>query len=701
MNEQTARASQIKHEQDSLDATYRRLDAEVSLKLSARDRALRSPIDDPTDRFAKDAEVAQLTDDIRRLRAAEHSLCFGRIDEFDRGRSLRIGRIGLRTEAGELLLIDWRAEAARPFYSATMASPMGVRRRRHLRLDRRVVVDISDEILDGTSPTSEDLVGDDPLISALSTARTGRMHEAAATLQAEQDEIVRSPYRGVMVVDGGPGTGKTIVALHRAAYVLYAFPSIADRGVLVFGPNRRFLDYISNVLPSLGENDVRLSTQSDVVGSEARRDEPDSVARIKGRAVLAEGLLRRVQQHQPHGVPLEFETADGAVVLEPTVVDAARRRALQGEVGHNRARERFTEYIVDELVNELERRTTKDLSDFEEELEALLGVDLDRLTSFEHPDEAPGEAESTGSALEIDWESIRDDLLGDPAIDRAISRVWPRLDAEHVVRAFLADLDMLAALLPDAAETDLALLSCDGEGWSDGDLALVDEARAIVDGLPDTMYGHIVVDEAQQLTEMQWRMLMRRSPGRSMTIVGDLAQSGPTTTIGTWAQALNPFVGERFVHHRLTVNYRTTSEILKASEPLLAVIAPDQQLSRSIRHGEEPSTITVSEEAVIARLNELIDAIVQEYPGELIGVVASTERSLALVAETRLAEAVVIAAPEARGLEFDTVIIVDAAGVRAAGDAGLRDLYVAQTRATKRLLIVQPTTSRSVGLRAR
>nr|WP_183551110.1 AAA family ATPase [Nocardioides albus] len=638
---------------------YALLHAEVSARRAAHERVIETPVDGPSERYARELEVARLTESIRQLQAAEHSLCFGRIDRSDQEESLHIGRLGLRAEDGRPLLIDWRAEAARPFYAATLAEPMGLRRRRHLRLDGRDVVDINDEILDGTSPTVVDLVGDSPLVSALSTARTGRMHEAAATLQAEQDEIVRSPHRGVMVVDGGPGTGKTIVALHRAAYVLYAFASIADQGVLVYGPNRRFLTYISEVLPSLGENDVRLATMADLVGVEATRTEPDHIARAKGRAALADDLARLVRQHQPHGVPLELKTTHDTVRLEPAVVDAARRQALQNGIGHNRARELFTEYVVDDLVNELERSTAKEISDFEEELEAHLGIDLDRFTGND----------ARTDDLEVDWDSIREDLLDDPSIDRAITRVWPRLVADDLVRELLKDFSVGR-----------------NDGWSNADLALLDEARALVDGAPEKSYGHIVVDEAQQLSEMQWRALMRHCPGRSMTIVGDLAQAGPSTTLRTWDEALKPFVGERFAHHRLTVNYRTTTEILLATEPLLAEIAPDQQISRSIRHGEQPLVLGVTEESLPSTLSRLIAEISEEHPGELIGVVAATERALALEAAVRGDGATVVAAPEARGLEFDTVIIADPAGIRAAGVAGPRDLYVAQTRATKRLL---------------
>lgn len=686
MSNELEKARQVDKEQRLVGAMYARLDEEVTAKLAARERVLAQPIEDPSERYAKGIETGHLNEEIDRLRSAEHSLCFGRIDTADGGETLHIGRVGLRSEDGDPLLIDWRAEAARPFYSATMASPMGVRRRRHLRLNGRRVIDVSDEILDGTPPDDGDLVGDSPLLSALSAARTGRMHEAAATLQTEQNEIVRSSHRGVMIVDGGPGTGKTIVALHRAAYVLYAFKQIAERGVLVFGPNQRFLTYISDVLPSLGENDVQLATMPDVVGAQATRSEPDNIARIKGRTVLAEGLADWVKRYQPYGVPLELKTSHDTVVLDASVVEAARRQALQGDTGHNRGRELFTGYIVDDLVNELEHRTTKELDDFEEEIEALLGVSLDRYGPRDQHIVA-----ETSDGLDIDWDRIRDDLLEDPAIDHAVTRVWPRLDAADTVRRFLSDRDSLAAVLPDISDDELTLMTSGviGEGWSIADLAILDEAHALIDGLPETTYGHIVVDEAQQLSEMQWRTLMRRCPGKSMTIVGDLAQAGPTTTIQSWDEALDPFVRERFVHHRLTINYRTTAEILESTRSLLAQIAPNQELSQSIRHGQQPLTLGTSAERLASRVSELITDLVQDHPDERVGIVATTERTLELENTDWASAVTIVSAPDARGLEFDTVIIIDPTGIQNASEAGERDLYVAQTRATKRLVTVQ------------
>ncbi len=669
MSAGAGKAKQIAQEQEAIDVMYARLDAELGRSFSARSRAESAPVDGAGDLFARDAELLRVADDIRRWRSAERGLCFGRIDAVDR-ETLYVGRIGLRTAEGDALLVDWRSEAARPFYTATAAAPLGLRRRRHLRLEDRDVVEVSDEILDGTEPTEGDVIGDGPLVSALSGARTGRMREAASTLQKEQDDIVRSPHRGVMVVDGGPGTGKTIVALHRAAYVLYAFPAIADRGVLVYGPNRRFLRYISDVLPSLGENDVQLATLSDVVGIEPTTTEPDDVARLKGRAEFADRLAQWVQVRQPLGMPLTLRTAHGTVLLGSDVVDAARRSAQQGGIGHNPARERFLEHIVEELVNELEQQMAREDSEFESELKDVVGIDLERMFAGEHVQTGTSHGSASAGDLDIGWDRVRDELLDDPGVDRTIERVWPRLRAEDAVRG-VVDIDAEAT------------------GWSSADLALLDEARALIDGPPETTYGHIVVDEAQQLTEMQWRMLLRRCPQRSMTVVGDLAQAGPATTIRRWEEALDPFVGDRFAHHTLTVNYRTTEQILAATEPLLALIAPDQRLSRSLRQGELPATVIASEDDIDQVLDDVIAQTRDEHPGELIGVVASGERTGGLAERIDETAATVIAAPDARGLEFDTVVIIDPDGIRSAGDAGLRDLYVAQTRPTKRLVILQ------------
>nr|WP_323384493.1 ATP-binding domain-containing protein [Streptomyces calidiresistens] len=678
-------------ERAAVDAMYHRLDRELAHALRDRERALATRPENPGERYARDLEVDRLNRIVGELRAAERALCFGRVDTTS-GTSLHIGRLALRDEDGELLLIDWRADAARPFYAATAASPLGLRRRRHLRLEGRTVVGVSDELLDGSPPTEEDVVGDGPLAEALGRARTGRMREAVATLRTEQDAIVRSPSRGVTVVQGGPGTGKTIVALHRAAYVLYAFPRVAERGVLVYGPNHRFLDYIGDVLPSLGENDVRLATAADLVGVTPTATDPAAVAAAKGRAELAEALARWVGTRRPHGVPLTVTIGNDTMTLAGPVVDGARRTALRDASAHNPARERFTEEIVDELVDLMEERAAATLDTIDAEVAQVLGIDPDRATAADLRRLGVETPDTAGGQPEFDRETIRESLIDDPGIDALVERVWPRLEPAAALREFLADGAALASLLPSWTPGERALLAGGANtGAGAADLALLDEARHLIDGPPEHLFGHIVVDEAQELTGMEWRMLMRRCPSRSMTIVGDFAQAGSPTGLHRWEAALSPFVGDRFETHTLTVNYRTTAEILRASAPLLAEVAPEQRPSRSIRHGAVPRTIGTTGAEAAGLVKRLVEEDRRAHPGELVGVICPRDRVRDLAAVPREREQVVLVpADESRGLEFDAVVLVDPAGIRAARPAGVRDLYVAMTRATKRLTVVDP-----------
>ncbi|WP_433362164.1 HelD family protein [Actinoplanes sp. CA-142083] len=647
------------------------------------------------------------------LRAAEDGLVFGRIDRVD-GSSLHIGRRGIRVD-GEPLLVDWRAPAAAPFYAATAARPMGLRRRRHLRLDGRRVVSVADEILDGSAPGPDDVVGDGPLAEALAAPRTGRMADAVTTLQAEQDEIVRSPYRGITVVQGGPGTGKTVVALHRAAYVLFAFPATAERGVLVVGPDARFLEYISQVLPSLGENDVRLATRTGITEVAPGSSEPAGVARAKGQAKVAELLAEIVAARRPGVAAIRLPVgAETFAVGEDAMAGAI---AAAAGMPHNAGREAFKEYLVAELVRLRARRTAETLERIDAETAALTGVDLDAavaadLRSLGFADEAPRrtasaghdktpqspagpeqrkladpepdpeppepdpepegtarrladleaepegtarrladlEAEPDGTArrladLELgDSRAARAAIAADARLDEAIERLWPRLTPDQVV----------AGLLDAPPPGWEALRREPGGGWTAADLALLDEAAELVEGTPADVYGHIVVDEAQELTEMDWRVVLRRCPSRSMTVVGDFAQAGSGSTVTGWREA----VGERFELHTLTINYRTTAEILDYSRDLLAEIAPSQRLSRSLRHGEKP--LIAPEELTVT-------------PGELVAVICPDD----------LVVAGGIPVSKSRGLEFDTVIVV------APDRFPRRDLYVALTRATRRLVIVE------------
>nr|WP_244189086.1 AAA family ATPase [Streptomyces yokosukanensis] len=680
---------QIANEQAHVSAMYELLDERRADALAQLAEVLRSSADSAGEVYARDVAAEDLARRMRRLEGAEEGLAFGRLDGVD-GTALHIGRLGLHTEDRDLpLLVDWRAEAARPFYAATAVHPMGLRRRRHLRLEGRAVRAVSDELLDGSAPAAEDVVGDGPLKLALEAQRTGRMRSAVATLQEEQDAVVRSPHRGVTVVQGGPGTGKTVVALHRAAYVLYAFPRAAERGVLVLGPNARFLDYISQVLPSLGENDVLLTTCDELAAVAADAVEPADVAQLKGNAVMAEALAGLVRSRQAPEGDFAVRVGQGWAGVTRADVAEARDVARASGLPHNRAREVFKDRLIGAVADALERGTAQALEQIDAEVARITGLDLDAAAEADLQALGFDGVAESGPAQEFDAEAVRADLADDAQVDRAVESLWPRLTPEAVVRSLLADTDALRAHLPSmSGEERSGLLRAPDAPWTDADVPLLDEAASLVDGPPERTYGHVVVDEAQELTDMRWRMVVRRCPGKSLTLVGDFAQAGPATRACDWPQALGPHFGSRFVLHTLTVSYRTTEEILATTRDLLARISPGQQPVRSIRHGDRPRTLTAPSHALVAAVAEELSAEAAQYPGDLLAVICADARAgdMASAGITRWAR--VVPASEARGLEFDGVVVAGPGEIVSARPSGERDLYVALTRATKRLCTI-------------
>ncbi|GAB7184953.1 ATP-binding domain-containing protein [Kitasatospora sp. Ki12] len=686
-----AAAGQAAVEQAHVSAVHQLLDEQLAGLREELRRVLKAPAEEAGGAHARDAAVANLTRRLRALEGAERGLCFGRIDHAD-GTVLHIGRLGLHTEERELpLLVDWRADAARPFYTATAAHPSGLRRRRHLSLDGRTVRDVRDEILDGSEPAAGDVIGDSPLLAALEARRTGRMGAAVSTLQAEQDAIVRSPHRGVSVVQGGPGTGKTVVALHRAAYVLYAFPRAAEHGVLVLGPNSRFLEYISQVLPSLGENDVVLATTEDLAGVRGAVEEAPEAARLKGGAAMAEALAGLVRSFQaPEG---DFAVRVGRewIRLDRREVEAARAEAVSDGAAHNRARAVFAEELVDAVVDAVARGTVEALERIDAEVVEATGLDLDRFTGADLRNLGYDGADAAGghAADEVDLEALRVELTGSAEFDRAVDRLWPRLTAERVVNALLTDPAALAAHHPAlTAEERQQLLRTADAPWTGADLPLLDEAAALADGPPERAFGHVVVDEAQELSAMQWRMAVRRCPARSMTLVGDFAQAGPAATARNWTEALGPHLGTRFALHTLTVSYRTTEEILATTRELLARIAPDQRPGTAIRRGEAPRTRAAHPRTLTGAVTDELWAQAAARPDDLRAVVCADDRVAELTAAGIAEWAAVVPASQARGLEFDTVLVAGPDEIVTARPCGERDLYVALTRATKRLVTI-------------
>lgn len=725
---------ELRHEQEFIDGLYARVDvlrgdaeSSVADALAQGDKPMQA-------RLERDILVAERSGLLAALNAVDGSLCFGRIDLAD-GTAHHIGRIGLREDDTERtpVLIDWRADVARPFYLATGHTPMGLRRRRHIATEGRSVTSLHDEILDlgdATRTGYEDPSGDAVLLAALNSARTGRMSDIVQTIQAEQDEIIRAPHRGVLVVEGGPGTGKTAVALHRAAYLLYEYRELlARRAVLIVGPNPAFLGYIGEVLPSLGETGVLLATVGELFpGVKATATDSPEAAAVKGRADMADVLAAVVRDRQALPDPVIAVEHDREVLmLDDGLVGVARERTRAAGLPHNAAREHFEGHILNTLTELYAERVGTDPYDGSSLLDAS------------------------------DITQIRDELAENPEVWSAVDQLWPRISPRRLVADFLAEPD---GYLPEADAA--AIRRPVTRAWTVADVPLLDEAAellgedersararaereretqvAYAQGVLDVSYasrtyefedkdddasevlsahdiidaerfaerqeeadhrsaaeraaadrtwafGHIIVDEAQELSPMAWRLLMRRSPTRSMTLVGDPAQTAEAAGVGSWADILAPYVEDRWEHTRLGVNYRTPAEIMELAAAVVRAEHPDFEPPSSVRStGVRPWVRQASADlpgAVAEAVAELTPAegrlaviaprvLHRALAARLDGVTAGTEPDL-----TRTV--VLLDARQSKGLEFDSVLVVEPARY------GTSDLYVALTRATQRL----------------
>lgn len=679
----------------------------------------------------RETEYHRLHERLDQLNVAQLGLVFGRIDVFTADERLidnpvvgrhrmdrrYIGRMGLedRSDSYRSLLLDWRAPLARPFYLATTAQPEGVELRRHIRMRGRVVVGVDDEVLSGDGGVGEEalgVAGESALFQAMRAARTGRMGSIVETIQREQDEIIRDETRGVMVVVGGPGTGKTAVALHRVAYLLYTWRDYLSRtGVLIIGPNRTFLDYISHVLPELGETGVVLSTVGELfsgvvpVASESLLSQE-----VKGSLEMVTILKRLVQWYQL--VPeqaREFRLDGIGVDISPAMVKAARARARRSRRPHNDARAVFVDYLAELVAAQVLERIGAD---------PLGGTNL----------------LSAGDAAQL-----HDDVLADGQFGLLVNEWWPVLSPTKVLAAGLTDRAVIAEVAFDYDdETQAALYREVGDAWTASDAALLDElaqligvyvvpeepadawesqveeAQVALDILSSSAssdlddetdaevlsafdvvdaeelarrqevrdqrstaeraqadsewaYGHVIVDEAQELSAMAWRMVMRRCPSRWMTLVGDVAQTGSPAGVDSWAETLSPFVAGRFKTHQLSVNYRTPVEVMGVANEVLEQFAPNIAPSVSLR------TIGVP---------------VRFFPSgtDVQEVLPDDDRLTAVIAAHSTGEVHGVA--DVKGLEFDHVIVVDPQVIVAASPQGYQDLFVAMTRATQSLTII-------------
>lgn len=747
---------EIVAEQAYLDAVYERLEA---MKTSASSVAAAY-----SDVRRGGTHQARLERDIavetthRRLAAldiGDTPLCFGRLD-FAADDRFYVGRLGVDDAEHTPLVVDWRAPVAEPFYRATAVSPMGVVRRRHLLTKHgRQVVGVDDEVFDAAAVNDAGLavMGEGALFAALERERTGRMGDIVATIQAEQDEAVRAELPGALIVSGGPGTGKTAVALHRAAYLLYTHRrQLGANGVLLVGPSNVFLRYIEQVLPSLGEDEVQLATITGLKSQlgPLRREDP-ATAEVKGRVEMA-AMLRKAladRQRTPRadvgfnfdGMRLKVSRRDCRRIVE---------RTRQKPGSHNERRPIVERMLLDRLVAQYRNSLARTH-------QQMLAIDDDE----GHYDPSVARALARGESPSPEWEQeIVGRLRRVPEVRNLLERMWPMLSGQELVH----DLFSFRALIRSAADglvprEDQRLLERDRSPsvkdvpWTDADAALVDEAdaicgpveaarprrarrrtetdRAVADiasrtvtelglgkymtagdlaarfmeptntdtGIPALRtFGHVLVDEAQDLSPMQWRMLARRCPSGSCTLVGDFGQASRPGAASGWDDVLSHLA----THDRprrvdLTVNYRTPAEIMDLANRLLAVAAPDIPPTRSVRAtGEQPrfrrvddvvaaAAVTAREfstrrgtTAVIAP-DEFQDAIVDALRD--VGAVANGPDAL----DARIG---VFDALDAKGLEFDHVVVVEPARLVPADRAGLRTLYVTLTRATQTLEVV-------------
>lgn len=750
--EVAARHADLDREQEYVSMLYDHLDSMRSYASTRLSKVLLDTGGTPQARSERESFSQMYSEDLAKYDAAENGLCFGRIDlvgtEEPEVEQRYVGRIGILDESNdfETLLLDWRAPLARPFYLATTATPDGVTRRRHIRSRSRRVTAVNDEYLDLDAASEAGLIEggggvgtESALLAALNAARTGHMIDIVETIQSEQDAIIRSEHKSVLVVQGGPGTGKTAVALHRAAYLLYTYrQQLAKAGVLIIGPNATFLDYIGQVLPSLGETGVLLSTVGDLYpGVKATRADSLRAGELKGSLDMVEVLKNAVRDRQEiPAEPISVHFESHRLTLDRKAVTRARGRARSSRRPHNLARPIFVSGVIEALADQVADSIGTNV---------VGGANL---------------------LSRDDIADIKDELRSDPNVMREIGRLWPELSPQEVLLELLASrerLDVAAPSLPPADRE--ALERSPGMGFSAADAPLLDElaellgvddaeereraqrrwraqiadAQGALDILtgsapqdledeidPEILmaydlidatqlaerqdvgtrlttaeraagdrtwtYGHVIVDEAQELSEMAWRMIMRRIPNRWITVVGDVAQTGDPAGTSSWQQILEPYVARRWKLTELTVNYRTPSEIMDVARDVLRAIDPDATLPRSVREsGTPPWSQRVAADSIAGEVRRQVS--LETGPGQT-AVIAARDMSASLV-DLRSDSVSVLTVREAKGLEFDAVIIVEPQQILAESPKGTNDLYVALTRATQRLGVVhsQPLPS--------
>jgi DNA helicase IV len=684
------RPADLEAEREYVAGAYRRLDEmRATVAATLADALAQSQGLTPQGREERDVVVRLSLQRLSQLDVGEQALCFGRID-FEPGAerggdSYHIGRLAVSGPDQEPLVVDWRAPIAEPFYRATPLDPMGLDRRRHFLTEGRDLVGIEDEVF-GLGAGQDGATG--ALLAALSRSRSGRMRDIVATIQKEQDEAIRAPLPGLLVVQGGPGTGKTAVALHRAAYLLYThrFP-LERQGVLVVGPNPLFLRYIDQVLPSLGESGAVMSTVDGLVGHvRPRAEEPAALSALKGDARMASVLAAAVRDRE-RGLRREAVVPFGPVVLRlPAERTAAMVAAVRRRKGSHNAKRRLLENLVVRLLaGEAERRRAP-------------GAD------------APGEDE------------LGEELRRHPVVVGVLDRMWPRLLPEELLHDLYGARPLLrlagrGRLSPAEADSLYRPRSPSLEEipWTRADLPLLDEARVLLGPLRPARegeaeaptYGHIVVDEAQDLSPMQLRMVARRSLSGSMTVVGDLAQATGLHPPRSWDEVAAHLSRERpTAVAELSICYRTPAEVMELAAPVLAETGAGVASPRPIRRsGIRPIVVRADEAALAGTVVRVTRAEAQAVLDGTVAVVCTRSLAPSLAAALREAglpvgetgragsrgpagPVSVVPTELVKGLEFDSVVVVEPARIRDEATGGARALYVALTRPTRRLAVV-------------
>jgi DNA helicase IV len=708
-------------EQAHVDLVYSRLAeatrtaqqvATAGRSLYQSDRGSYVREEDGTGLYERDVFAFQTAKRLAILDSEHEGLVFGRLDRTD-GEIRYVGRIGVRDADYEPLVIDWRARAAEPFYRATPAEPMQVVRRRVLRCHGDRVIGIEDDLLDGENASSElAVIGEGALMAALSRARGHTMRDIVATIQTEQDEAIRAPYQGFTMISGGPGTGKTVVALHRAAFLLYSNRRrFESGGVLVVGPSRVFMNYIERVLPSLGEESVTLrsigSVAADVVRLTGERVDPARTAAVKGSLRMTR-VLRRLVQEPPQAVPLELRlTLKGHVLALP--VDVLER--IRGEV------------LAHHKLNVGREAAQKAL------LAALWRI-------------RPAE-------LEMERDEFEDAVTDTAAFTMFLLAWWPAVSAPAAL-ARLGDRALLARLAGSVlSDTDQDLLSTSYAGaseiartggWTVADGALLDELVNLLGPVPEVedrdeplflpddaeysevvttadrlspsrevdpfdlphqTYSHVLVDEAQDITPMQWRMLRRRGASASWTIVGDPAQSSWPDADET-ARALRELVGTAPVRRfRMSTNYRSPAEVFDLAAAVVVQAFPEADLPKAVRStGVAPQLLVAGPAGLDTSTVDAVRNLLDEVAGTVGVICAPTAKddvhdvltAAALPGAERLA---VVTSLESKGLEYDGVLVVSPDRIVEESPGGMRSLYVALTRPTQRLVTLDAAADRA------